>query len=103
MAAKASSIGTLRDRVQIQTRSTGVGAVTWTTAATVWAEVGSESSPAESVGAGAVRSRTVYVLRLRQRAVSPTDRLLWGGVTLQILGVRPLDRRYVEVRAVEAA
>jgi head-tail adaptor len=85
-------------RVTIQSRSTGPGPVVWTDTATTWADVQSQpfGNP-ETASASGLRSLALYLVRLRMRAIDPTQRIVWNGKTLFIHGVRPLDRSYVEL------
>lgn len=88
-----ATIGHLRERVTVQQKSTGAGAVTWSTLATVWALV-SPQSAGESQQTEAVRSLVSYWVEVMWRTdITPSMRLSWtpyGGSakTLQINGVR---------------
>lgn len=92
--------GALDQRVIVQQRSSGAGAVTWSTLATIWAAVRSLSA-GESQQTEAVRSTVQYEVEVEWRMdILPTMRLSWtpyGGSakTLQINGVRlqPTRRR----------
>lgn len=85
--------GQLRERVTIEikgTTGTGPGKpVSWTTVA---ADVPARVTPLnaiERVQAQAMGSAATYEVELRYRAdVTPTNRLVWAGHTLQIHGVR---------------
>ena len=88
------AIGEMQDRIVIQSKSTGAGAVTWTTVDTVWASV-RPLSAGEGLQTEAVRSTVQYEVTIRYRAdVTPVMRLSWtpylagSAKALQILGVR---------------
>ncbi len=87
------SIGQMRDRITIQSKSTGAGAVSWSTVATVFAYVRALSA-GEGLQTEAVRSTVQYEVAIRYRAdVTATMRVSWtpyagSAKTLQILGVR---------------
>lgn len=95
------AIGSLRHRVVIQRSTTaddGKGGQTdaWATLATVWAEVlpmrGNERRMA-----GALTAEIQYRVRVRYRTditVQPTDRIEWGGVTLEVHAVTDEDGRH---------
>lgn len=94
------SIGSLRDRVQIQsltnTTDEGGGNVqSWTTFATVWANVLAiirRLSTSEPVEWQQVTSQLHYQVEMRYREdVKPQMRLLWGDHTLRIDSVRDPD------------
>lgn len=91
-------IGEMRDRVTVQQRSTGVGAVTWSTLATIWAAVAARSA-AEGQQTEAIRSTVNYDVEIQYRTdVTPAHRLSWtpyrgSAKTLQILGVRLVPGR----------
>lgn len=98
-----ADIALLRYRVTTQTRSANTGAVTWSNTSTFWAQVDSQFLPsAEQHSASGLRSFTQYLVRYRNdNTVTPEQRLLWSGKTLQILGIRPLDLSYDEALCVE--
>jgi len=95
---KGRESGRLSQRVVIQQKTTTTDsqlgrAVTWSTLATVWADV-QPATGGEQLQARAVGSQVQYVVEIQDRSdVTASMRLSWtpyGGSakTLQILGVR---------------
>ena len=98
-----ADVGKLRERVTLQTRSAGAGPVSWSNSAPTWVEVTAQAF-AEGTTASGLRSTTQYLVRLRDRALTPSQRIVWRGKTLQIVGVRPHETRgYIEALCVETA
>lgn len=97
-----ADIALLRYRVTVQTRNAGQGPVSWSNTATLWAQVDSQQSSTESETKSGLRSTTSYLVRVRNdNALTPEQRLVWNGITLQILGVRTLDLSYDEAHCVQ--
>lgn len=82
------SAGNLDQRVSIQTEvrePDGAGGyeVTWSTTATVWADV-IPVSGREHVQADQLQGSAMYDVVIRNRAIAPAQRMLWGNIVLNI-------------------
>lgn len=97
-------IGELRERVQIQrvtnTRDS-MGAIieTWATLATVWAKVEPKSA-GEQWRREQIQASADWTVTVRySETYRPSDRIVWRGRTLQIVGVENPDmrRRFAEI------
>lgn len=92
------TIGRMSERVTIQQRAeSGTGpskTESWSTLATVWARV-SPLRGGERLQMAAIGSHVLYLVRTYRRSdvTAKNHRLLWRGLTLQILGVRPEEGR----------
>lgn len=88
------NIGQLKSRVVIQQRSTTQDAIgqpveTWTTLATVWANI-RYLNGTEAIKADAVASTSKVSIRIRRRTdVTSAMRVVYGSTTFQILAVLP--------------
>lgn len=84
-------------RVQLQQRSVtqdavGQDTITWSTTATVWAQVQALRGR-EFFAAAQVQQEQTLKVRIRYRAgIDATWRLLWRGVAHDIIGVVPVGR-----------
>lgn len=96
-----NTIGDMRYRVVLQTRSEGPGPVTWSNTATVWAAVTAAGTPAETSSPSGLRTLLTFVVRMRTRTVTPSQQVVWDGKTLQVTGVRPGLPGYIDVLCVE--
>ena len=90
--------GELRERVDIQARAAtpdGLGGQdeTWTTKATVWAQVKGLRGEERVVAASVSGSVTHQVTLRAPRAVTEADRLLWRGLVLEIVSPPITDER----------
>lgn len=108
MSGRTPAIGTLRDRVQILRKDMalepdGGHTVTYTALATVWARVHTTAvrNTSEADGRATQLSHTI-VFRYRSD-VSPGDRLIHSGRTLDIISAEDLNgrRAYVSCSCVE--
>lgn len=91
------TIGSLRHRVAIQTRTDvadGMGGKTssWATVATVWAKI-EPLSAREQFFAGKTDHRITHRITMRPRTITHAQRLVFGARTFQIHGVRELEER----------
>ena len=102
--------GKLRQRVTLQQgtasqNSFGESVITWSTLATVWADVAPPMTVAQrerfAQGGDQMQARVNYQARMRYRAgISPaTNRIIWEGRTLEIEGVLDPDGRNREMIA----
>jgi head-tail adaptor len=94
----------MRWRVTLQARSanTTTGVVSWSNTSTVWAEVSTQAGGPEFKQQGGVAGLVNYFVRVRQPlAVTPKDRLVWNGKTLNIDTVRMLNLAYLELNCSE--
>lgn len=102
--ANYAGLGALRERVTLQQATTatdtqGGRTQTWSTLATVWANVSAwPTQPDETIRAGAVNSTLHYRVEMQYRAdVAPAMRVSWTPYqsttarTLEIMGVAPKD------------
>lgn len=98
MAAR-HAIGPLRERVEIQRKTTasdgqGGRTATWGVLETVAADLQLDGAAAEPLQAGAVTATARYRIRIRHRTdVTAAMRLRWRGLTLHILSVVSDQRR----------
>ncbi len=89
--------GDLDQRVTLQSRSVvkdamGQATITWTTEATVWAQVQAVRGR-EFFAAAQVQQEQTVKVRIRWRTgVSPTWRLVWQGRAHDITGIVPVGR-----------
>lgn len=94
--------GTMRHQITIQratvTRDTfGAEVETWEELATVWAAV-EPLSGRELIAAAAATADLSTRVRIRYRVgIKPTDRVVYGDRTLEILTVIDLDERHREM------
>lgn len=102
--------GRLRERIQIQRQATATDAAgepagAWATVGTAWARVESLRS-SEPVVAMKAEGRLTHGVWVRAGfSILPTDRLLWRGRVLEIVGPPRLDERrsLIELDATETA
>jgi head-tail adaptor len=98
------TVGAMRERVTIQSKSNpGPGDPGWTNTTTTWASVTSVpfARNTEEATASGLRAKVQYHVQLRNRTVTPEQRLIWRDTTLQINAVHRLNLEFIGVLATE--
>jgi SPP1 family predicted phage head-tail adaptor len=81
----------LQSATPTQSATTGEVSDAWATVATVWASV--EPLGAREIAVAQTFADNIsYKVRIRDRAVTARQRIVWGSRTLSIDGVLPSDR-----------
>jgi len=108
VALVTQRIGDLRERVTLQTLSRarddyGGAEETWTTTATVWANVATLGGSEQEEGTDQVIAQLTHSITIRYRIMDPTMRVVWRDKYLNVLQVIDADnrRRFLELRCSE--
>ena len=94
----ATRIGDLRERVELQERTTtrdeyGAKVEAYETRATLWANVRTVAGGESEEGTDQVIADLTHVVTVRYRTVAPTTRVIWRGRELDVLDAIETDNR----------